>query len=294
LAVASVIGAAGRMGGWFANFLKKNQYKVIVCDTDNAAAKNLAHKKRFRFAQDQIIAVKSADLILITTPTQVTRKILSTFKPETVGGKVIVEISSVKAPVRKTIDELRRKGAKVLSIHPMFGPGTRSLLGKTVLVTSRPDGSSVARQFLSLFSKNGAKLLNVSYEQHDRLISMLLTLPHFVNLALVDTLRTASADPNQLRAIGGTSFGLQFLTAEAIFHEDLRNELSILMDSKYGLDALRSFAQRTSEILVPLSRERRGEVLGIWRSGRKFLERDKAFSSAYRRFNAAVEASALT
>jgi prephenate dehydrogenase len=294
LAVASVIGAAGRMGGWFANFLKKNRYRVIVYDSNKAAAANLAHKKRFQFAQDQSIAVQSADLILLTTPTQVTRKILSTSKPETVRGKVIVEISSVKAPVRKTIDELRRKGAKVLSIHPMFGPGTRSLRGKTVLVTSRPVGGSVAREFLSLFSENDARLLNVSYEQHDRLISMLLTLPHFLNLALVDTLRTAGADPNQLRVIGGTSFSLQFLTAETIFHEAPSNELSILMDSEYGVDMLRKFAQQTSAILAPLSRERRGEILGKWRSGRKFMERDKAFSSAYRRFNAAVEASALT
>jgi prephenate dehydrogenase len=293
LAVACIIGAAGRMGGWFANFLKKNRYRVIVSDSNKVAARNLAHEKRFQFIQDESTAVQSADLIILTTPTQVTRKTLSNFKPETFRGKVIVEISSVKAPVRKNVDELRRRGAKILSIHPMFGPGTRSLRGRTVLVTSCSDGGPIAREFLSLFNKNGAKLLHLSCEQHDRLISMLLTLPHFVNLALVDTLRTARADPNQLRAIGGTSFGLQFLTAEAIFHEDSRNELSILMDGEYGLDTMRKFAQQTSAILESLSRERSGEILGKWRLGRQFLERDKAFSSAYRRFNAAVEASAL-
>ena len=46
---------------------------------------------------------------------------------------VIVDIGSLKSPLRGGLEQLVAAGCKVTSIHPMFGPDTRLLSGRHVV-----------------------------------------------------------------------------------------------------------------------------------------------------------------
>lgn len=293
MVVASVIGGAGRMGAWFATFLKKNGYQVLVCDRNKSAARNLARKRGFRLVEDLTLAVRSAQLVILATPTQVTQKILQHIEPHLSSRKLLVEISSVKEPLRRILQDMRRRGVAILSIHPMFGPGIKTLAGTTILTVSVPARNILAQEFLSLLRKRGAKLIRSDFDEHDKLVSMILTLPHFMNIAMVNTLRTLDADPNQLREIAGTSFKLQLLIAETIYQEAIGNEASILMDSKCSLKMLRRFAQESAASLNIIKKNKRSILLRSLHGGRYFVQKDRFFDSAYDRFNAAVEASSV-
>lgn len=281
------------MGAWFATFLKRNDHQVIVSDRNRSAARNLARKNGFRFVEDYAQAVPLADLVILATPTKVTEGVLEQIEPHISAGSLIVEISSVKDPLKRTLQTMRRRGVAILSIHPMFGPGVKNLAGKTVLAVALPRANRNAKKFLSIFRKRGVRLIQCTLDEHDRLASILLALPHFINIAMVNALRSLGVDPNRLRETAGTTFRLQLLTAQAICQEDFGNEVSILMDNRYSLNTLTKFAEQSAATLNLIRKRSRSSMLRLLGNSRGFLERDKLFASAYTRFNAAVEASSF-
>jgi prephenate dehydrogenase len=127
MAVATVIGGAGRMGAWFANFLKGAGYQVVISDTNGQLAEELARKQGYLYFGNPILAIQPAQLVILATPTLVTENVLRQINPYLPNRSLLVEISSVKAPVRRTLERMKRRGVAILSIHPMFGPGVRNL-----------------------------------------------------------------------------------------------------------------------------------------------------------------------
>lgn len=281
------------MGAWFANLLKKNGYRIIICDKNKHVAKNLARKKGFVFLEDPRLAVQPAELVLLATPTHATKNLLEEIEPHLSHKSLLVEISSIKEPIIGTLQGMKKRGTAVLSIHPMFGPGTKTLSGKTIITTMLPRGNLTSIKFLSLFRKKGASIIRSNFAQHDKLASITLALPHFMNIAMVNTLKTYRVGTKELREISGTTLRLQLLIAEALYQESFGNEASILMDSKHSLKVLKAFVQQSNRTLSVLSRGSRGNLLHDLKKGRDFLRKDRIFPGVYRRFNAAVEASTL-
>ncbi len=291
MAIATVIGGAGRMGAWLASFLKKSGYRIIICDKNKSVAKNLARKQGFQFLEDPRLAVRPAQLVLLATPTHVTKSLLEEIEPHLSRRCLLVEISSIKEPVKGTLQDMKGRGITVLSIHPMFGPGIRNFTGKTIVTTLLPRGNMAASKFLSLFRKKGARIIRSDFVQHDRLASITLALPHFMNIALVNTLKSYGVGPKQIQAMAGTTFKLQLLIAEVLYQESFNNEASILMDSKHSLNALKTLVKYSHRTLSMLSRGEQGRLVEDLKKGRRYLQRDAMFPGVHGRFNAAVEAS---
>ncbi len=279
------------MGAWFANFLKKNGYRVIIQDKNTTAARALARKEGYQFIKSRNQAISLGQIIVLATPTNATLALLSRTSLMFNREKLFVEISSVKEPVRTTIQLLLRRRIGILSVHPMFGPGSQTLSGKAILVTSEPANSKMAEALLKLFRKKGVMLFRFDPERHDQLIALVLALPHFVNNIFVNTLKTMGENPNQLRQVAGTTFRLQLLTAEAISQEDTENEISILIDTKETLTVLRLFIKQCTAAAKAIEKGQRQRLRETLVSGRSYVQRDRVFATAYRRFNAAVEAS---
>jgi len=290
VAIATVIGGTGRMGAWFADFLRKNGYRIIISDKNDRNGRNIARQKRFRFIKDSRLAVQPAQLVVLATPTEATKRILLKIEPHLSSSYLFVEISSIKEPVRAILESMKRRGITVLSIHPMFGPGIKNLNGKTIITTLVPRGRSAA-QFLSLFRREGARIIRSDFDQHDKIASFTLALPHFMNVAFVDALKTSGLSLNDLRAVGGTTFKLQLLIAEMVYRENFGNEISILMDSKRLLSTLKAFVRYSNRILWMLGTEKRRDLLQNLRKGQRYLQKDLIFPGVNGRFNAAVEAS---
>jgi prephenate dehydrogenase len=293
LVVAAVIGGAGRMGSWLATFLSKNGYQVIVTDRNTPAARRLARAHDFRYVNDHATAIRISQLVIMATPTHVTKKILENLPENISNTKAFVEISSVKAPLRSALKRTREQGISVLSIHPMFGPGAKGVEGRTVLVMPIARRSPIAGSFLRTLRRNGARLVTCSLDEHDRLISMILTLPHFLNVAFVNVLKSSGISSNLLSRIAGSTFKLQLLIAEEVHQESLDNELSVLIDNPYSATVLKKSTQASATLTGIIARGNRTMIMRTLHAGRGYLRRDRSFADAYRRFNEAVLVASL-
>jgi len=278
------------MGSWFAAFLKKNGYEVNVYDKNERAARQLSARQRLRLAKT-LDRAKEAQLIVLATPTRVTKQLLPVISANVRQNASIVEISSVKTPIKNTIIRLHKNGVPIVSIHPMFGPGAKTIVGRVVLTSVTPPNNRVAQEFLSLLRRKGAKLVPCPLKDHDRLASIILTLPHFINMIFVNALMASSVNPNRMRALAGTTFKLQLLIAEAIYQEDKENELSILLDNEYSLGTLKKLTREAASLIDAVKKRRTRHIILTLAKGRKFVRKEKDFSTSYRRFNDAVEVS---
>ena len=274
------------MGNWFARFLKANGYTVILTDKNRQAAKTLSKRYGFQFLSNQLEAASKAQVIILATPTKITSAVLQQIAPAMKPTTLIVEISSIKRPIVGTIRKLQKKGIAILSIHPMFGSGTTTLRGRRILVVTRPQNYE-ARRILSIFRMNGAGIIRCTLKKHDALASTILTLPHFINISLIETLKSLGVKLNEISLVAGSTFQLQLLLAEAIYNEDYDNEVSILRDCK--TTAIEEYKRQTEAVFKMVNMTKSLERL--LRSGRKFVETHKQFATSHRRFNAAVQAS---
>ena len=274
------------MGNWFARFLKANGYTVILTDKNRQAAKTLSKRCGFQFLSNQLEAASKAQVIILATPTKVTSAVLQQIAPAMKPTTLIVEISSIKRPIVGTIRKLQKKGIAILSIHPMFGSGTTTIKGRRILVVTRPQNYE-ARRILSIFRMNGAGIIRCTLKKHDALASTILTLPHFINISLIETLKSLGVKLNEISLVAGSTFQLQLLLAEAIYNEDYDNEVSILGDCK--TTAIEEYKRQTETVFKMVNMPRSLERL--LRSGRRFVEAHEHFATSYRRFNAAVQAS---
>jgi prephenate dehydrogenase len=178
-------------------------------------------------------------------------------------------------------------GIAVLSIHPMFGPGAKELKGRRILVVRKPRNLQATRILWAL-KRRGAGIIRCTPEKHDVLVSTILALPHFINISLIETLRSLRVNLNELNSIAGTTFQLQLLLAEAIYNEDYDNEVSILGDSRPVI--IEEYYKNVAA-LAKTTKIQPGALARILKSGRRFVESDQQFASSYGRFNAAVQAS---
>jgi prephenate dehydrogenase len=293
MVLAVVIGGAGRMGAWFASFLKTKGYQTAICDKNKRAARKLALSHGYRFIDNSLLAIQKAEVVVLATPTEVTANLLKRVGPHLSRRNLLVEISSIKEPIRVTLRAMKQRGVPVLSIHPMFGPGIKTLAGKAILAISVPRGNVNSKQLLSAFRKEGATIIRTDFEEHERIASVTLALPHFLNITLVCTLKSLGLSPNKLRALAGTSFNLQMLLAEAIYTENPANEASILTDDKRSLNTLRAYMKQNNRTMAELARGDKANLIRTLKMGRDFLKRDTRFADAYDRFNAAIEAANL-
>jgi prephenate dehydrogenase len=293
MVLAVVIGGAGRMGAWFASFLKKKGYQTTICDKNKRAARKLARSHGYRFIGNSLLAIQSAEVVVLATPTHVTANLLKRVGPHLSRRNLLVEISSIKEPLRATLRAMKRKGVPVLSIHPMFGPGIKTLAGKAILTISVPRGNAKAKQLLSAFRNEGARIIPIDFEEHERIASVTLALPHFLNITLVCTLKALGLSPNKLRVLAGTSFNLQLLLAEAIYKESPTNEASILTENKRSLNMLKAYMKQNRGAMAAIASGDKASLIRNLKMGRDFLKRDTRFVDAYDRFNAAIEAANL-
>lgn len=203
----AIVGGAGRMGRWLADFLGNQGHNVRVYDTGAQAdgedvCRTLAE------------ALNGASVAFVATPLDVVAESIREISRGGFDG-VVCDIASLKGPVRNAVSEARRAGACVASIHPMFGPGTRTLCDQVIAFCDCGDAEATAR-VRGFFSDTAATLVDLSLEEHDRIMSYVLGLSHLVNLLFAGTLAASGRTFEQVQRVGSTTFHAQMATAQTV------------------------------------------------------------------------------
>lgn len=198
---AVVVGGAGRMGRWLERFLSAQGYSTGILDP--AAGPEEVERGR--------AALRTADLVLCATPPEACAALYREWSHAPPAG-VIADIASVKTPLIEPIRALQRAGARVGSLHPMFGPSIVLLRDADVVVCETGDGEATAA-VEDLFRPTTVRLVRLPLEEHDRIMADLLSLAHATAIAF------ALALPPEAHPVRSTTFQALESLAGAVVRE---------------------------------------------------------------------------
>ena len=196
----AIVGGAGAMGTWLAEFLEDAGHRVGVMDP---RARRVG---RPRFSSVER-AASDAEVLVFATPIRSTEPLLRRAL-QTETDALIFDVLSVKAPILRTLKTGAADGRRVTSVHPMFGPSARTLSGRNLLIVSCgvPEADRAAR---ALFDRSALSLGEVPLDRHDLLIAESLGLAHAVNLLFLAALSADPATPHELAQAASTTFQRQ-------------------------------------------------------------------------------------
>ena len=238
---ALVIGGAGRMGSWFARFLASQGFEVEIADP--AATGGVGG---FPVLADWRESPVDQELVVVAAPLRATADILSGLAARRPAG-VIFDIGSLKSPLEPALRQLAEAGLLVTSLHPLFGPDTRLLSGRHVVVIDlgvrRANAAAEA-----LFAPTMAEVVTMDLERHDRLMSCILGISHALNLAFLAALVGTGERAADLMRLSSTTFDRQLAVAGPVAEENPRLYFEIQSLNPYGLAALEGLSSAIERI----------------------------------------------
>ncbi len=247
---AVVVGGEGRMGRWFVRFLADQGYTVGSLDVQASAEENA-------WAQG---ALGGADLVVSAAPPVATAQIYDAWATSPPRG-VIADIASIKTPLLASIDRLQKAGARVASLHPMFGPSVLLLRDCDVVICDTGD-TEAANEVTRLFASTTARLVHLPIVEHDRLMANALTLAHATAIAFALALPAA---PTPLRS---TTLGaLQSLAANVV-RESPDVYFEIQARNPHSKDALARLRSSIERLQHAIEHDSAAEFAGLMDEGR--------------------------
>lgn len=238
---ATVIGAAGRMGGWFTGYFKEKKMDVLAFDIDKKNLERISFRHNVRYSTDLISAVSDADIILVAVSMSATTKVVLESIKNAKKGAIIIEISSFKSDITKQIKKNLRRGVKVLSLHPMFGQGANQLKGHKIIVIPIKNASEEALLTKKIFPE--ADVILCKAKEHDDTMAAVLSLTHFVNFIFAASIPWEKID--KIRRLSGTSFNLQLTLVESILESDPDFLTSMQLENKYFQKYVKKFIRES-------------------------------------------------
>jgi chorismate mutase/prephenate dehydrogenase len=258
-----IIGGAGKMGAWFAHFLASQGFAIEIADPSGAPT-------AFARLADWRESPLDHDLLIVATPMQVAGAVLAELAVRRPRG-IVIDIGSLKSPLRAGLERLVAAGCKVTSIHPMFGPDTRLLSGRHVVFcdVGVPEATRAAR---ALFAPTMAEQTEMSVDDHDRLMAYVLGLSHALNLAFFTALAESGELVPRLQRMSSTTFDAQLRVASLVARDNPHLYFDIQTLNDYGpsaLEALRAATERIQQLVA--NRDEAGFV-ELMATGRRYLE----------------------
>ncbi len=275
----SIIGVNGRMGKWFANYFNKMGFEVTGFDTNDDI------KEKFIIKANSLIgAILKTDYVLLCTPTKNTPEIIRLISKEMKHGSYLIEISSQKS---KTAQTLMKTPSKVnpICIHPMFGPGTKKIDGKNMIIIPIKDVKKELDAAKLLFPK--ADFVTIDASEHDKKIAVILGLTHLINIAFANIL-AKDEKISLTEKMSGSTFKIQKIVTESILTESPELIETIVSNPemrKYGEE----FWKDIGKLLTDSQEGKSEEIIDYIKSSQKRISKNIDLDKSYKKLSAMIK-----
>ena len=259
-----VVGGLGEMGKWFSNFFASQGHNVSIYDI---AGKS----KAFRSYNTLKEGMKKSDFILIATPMEVTLDVIKMITDMNYQG-VVFDIASLKGYLADTIRTAVNNGISIASIHPLFGPDTHTLSDKIVCFCNCGDDIALSK-VKTFFKDTAAITVQLSIDEHDRLISYILGLSHFINILFIMTLMKEN-NSSSLMTVASTTFASQIKTARSVINDNPELYYSIQKLNPYRNKLYSELRRSLEEIVDIVESERIDDFIKIIKRGKEWLKQE--------------------
>jgi len=277
---ATIIGAGGQMGQWFSKYFKSEGYEVTGYDSEIKVT-----SKDVIVAESLVGGILNADYVVLCTPTRRTPEIIRLIAKEMKRGTYLIEISSEKS---KVVSSLSKMPAKInpICIHPMFGPGTKTIKGQNIISVPIKDAKNELTVAKELFK--GANFVTIDAAEHDKKIAVILGLTHLINLVFANII-SKDEKINLTEKMSGTTFRVQKTLAESIMTESPELIETIISNPEIRRVA-EEFWKDIGRMLTAVQESKTEEVVNYIKECQERLGKHTDVNESYKRMTKMVKA----
>ncbi|MBN2733239.1 MAG: prephenate dehydrogenase/arogenate dehydrogenase family protein [Methanomicrobiaceae archaeon] len=167
-----IIGGFGGMGRLFSGVFERAGYEVI-CSGRKTPVSNAD-------------IAKMCDIVIVSVPIHDTVRIIDEIAPLLKKEQLLCDFTSIKtAPVSAML----KSEAKVIGLHPMFGPSVSGISGQTIAATPVRCDETTQESLFDIFRNEGATVCTMTPQEHDRIMGVVQGLVHFATLSVAETIK---------------------------------------------------------------------------------------------------------
>ncbi len=232
-----IVGGDGQLGKLFVQQFSQAGYPVDVLEKDDWSSA----KEKF----------SEAALVMIAVPIRVTEQVinqLSDLNPKC----ILVDITSLKEQPLKLM--LKKYHGPVVGLHPMFGPGIKTLAKQTIVVCH--GRKQQAYQWLiELLQSWGATLSFVESAEHDKLMAIIQVFRHFSTIAYGYHLKQEDINLDKVLQLSSPIYRLELIMVGRLFAQNPELYSDIIFANKDNIPMIRRFIERFTELLDLLEQQ---------------------------------------
>ncbi len=225
----------GIMGQIFAKELK-NFFSVTVWNRSNKS--DIAKKIGVNFEKDFAKAVGSAEIILICVPISAFEENVKKLVQH-VSNALVADVCSVKEMPMQVLSKYFKN---YVGLHPLFGR-IESVKGYKIVVCR---GGGEPSALTEALKKAGAKIIELSAEEHDKIVGEIQGITHFIGFGLIDYLKTADID--KMKTVSTPTFDFLLSLAERMKNNTPEVFLEIQKYNKYARQARKKILETLKKI----------------------------------------------
>ncbi len=276
----AIVGGSGKMGKWFARFLKNEGKEVILIGRNEARLAEASRGLNVAVTTD-IAAINKADAVILAVPLDHFEQVVAGLSPHTHPDQIVLDITSIKVlPVAAMHKHIKR--GLTLGTHPIFGPGARGVANQNfVLTPTNEPETALAEKVKDFLEARGAIVSLMTPQQHDEMMAVILGLAHFIAIVSADTLLKLKP-PKQMAAVSGITYKVLMTLVESVLSEDPELYASLQMNLP-GLTKIEELFQESSQAWADLVKKgERQEFISRMKALKGRLEQENPdFGRAY-------------
>jgi len=169
---------------------------------------------------------KQCDIVMVSVPIRETVNVIREVSPFLSEDQVFCDLTSLKvAPVQAMLESR----AKVVGLHPMFGPSVESLRCQTIVATPARCDEETLEALFGVFRAQGARVTVTTPWEHDRVMAVVQGLTHYVTLGMAGTMRRLGVTPEDTMAFMSPIYQIEMSQVGRLLSQDPDLYADILM-----------------------------------------------------------------
>lgn len=197
---------------------------------------------------DEITAVRDADLIVLAVPVGAMASVASIIAPHLKNGAIVVDTGSSKQLIEQEVTPLIPSQAFFVPAHPVAGTehsgphaSERDLFQNRwcILTPAKAVPTSIVSKVTKFWEALGMRVASMSAEKHDQILALTSHLPHLIAFSIVGTATELEKDLHDqvtLYSAGGFRDFTRIAASDAVMWRDI-----FLNNKDFLLGALQHF-----------------------------------------------------
>ncbi len=279
------------MGLWFARYFKNKGFDVVISGRGSEKTKKTALAEGFSWKKTNVEAVENADFIMVSVPINKTANVIKEITPHIKKDAILTEITSIKASVVESLKEASKNPIHVVSLHPMFGPGVKSLKDLNIVIIPVTEKSEeIAKSLGEFFGKDGANIIFSTFEEHDLIMAYVLGLPYTIGMITASMMTESGISPKRFREFAGSSFKLLLILTESIIYQGPELPTLINLTNPHSEPVIKGFKDHLINLISVIKNEDSRAFEELFSKAKTYLSKDPLFKEAYKQMYKALEA----